>query len=111
LDVIDRSKSQHIQQKIPVEVHVVRIGDMVIATNPFELYLDYGIRIKGRSPAVQTFIVQLAGDGTYLPTSRSVAGGSYGAGPRESIISPAGGQELVENTLTLIEEVWGIETN
>lgn len=107
LNVIERSKLQHIQPKIPIEVHVVRIGDMVIATNPFELYLDYGIRIKGRSPAVQTFVVQLAGDGTYLPTSRSVAGGSYGAGSRESIIGPEGGQELVENTLAIIDEVWG----
>ena len=40
---------------MPVEVHIIRIGDVVIATNPFELYLDYGMRIKGRSPAVQTF--------------------------------------------------------
>lgn len=43
----------------PIEIHVVRIGDIAIATNPFELYLDYGIRINGRSPAIQTFVVQL----------------------------------------------------
>jgi hypothetical protein len=42
---------------MPVEVHVIRLGDMVIATNRFELYLDFGIRVKARSPAVQTFVV------------------------------------------------------
>ena len=31
-----------------------------MATNPFELFLDYGLRIKARSEAPQTFIVQLA---------------------------------------------------
>lgn len=91
---------------MPVEVHVVRIGDVVIATNPFELYLDYGIRMKVHSPAIQTFLVQLSGSGTYIPTSRSVAGGAYGAVPASTLIGPEGGQELVENTLDLINSVW-----
>lgn len=37
------------------------------------------VRIKGRSPAVQTFIGQLASGGAYLPTARAVVGGAYGA--------------------------------
>jgi hypothetical protein len=92
------------QSKMPVEVHVLRLGDMVIATNPFELYLDYGIRIKACSPAVQTFIVQLTGDDIYLPTTRSDAGGAYGSA--NTRIGPEGGQELVEKTLELINNVW-----
>ena len=32
---------------VPVEVHVLRLGDVAMATNPFELFLDYGIQIKG----------------------------------------------------------------
>jgi len=40
-----------------------------LATNPFELFLDYGMRIKARSKALQTFVVQLACDSSgYLPT-------------------------------------------
>ena len=34
---------------------------LAIATNRFELCLDFGIRIKARSKAVQTFVVQIAG--------------------------------------------------
>lgn len=79
---------------------------MVSKTNPFEFYLDYGLRIKARSPAVQTFIVQLAGSGTYVPTSRSVAGGAYGAVPATTLIGPEGGQELVEKTLEIINELF-----
>jgi hypothetical protein len=105
--VRDRYELQKIQPKMPIEIHVLRIGDIVMATNPFELYLDYGIRIKGRSPAVQTFIVQLTnGYSGYLPTQRAVAGGSYGAVPSSNLIGPEGGQELVEKTLELINAAW-----
>ncbi len=98
--------SQFSQPVYPVEIHAVRAGDIVFATNPFELYLDYGTRIKARSPAIQTFVVQLAGSGTYLPVSRSVAGGAYGAVPASNTVGPEGGQELVESTLDLINSLW-----
>jgi hypothetical protein len=91
-------------EKVPVEINVVKIGDIVFATNPFELYLDYGDRIKSRSPFNQTFVVQLANGGVgYLPTRRSVDGGSYGAA--NTRIGPVGGQELVEKTLEIINSV------
>ena len=105
--VMDRYDLQKTQPLMPVEIHVLRVGDIVMATNPFELYLDYGLRIKGRSPAVQTFIVQLTnGYSGYLPTQRAVAGGSYGAVAASNLIGPEGGQELVEKTLELINAVW-----
>jgi len=86
---------------------VVRIGDVAIATNPFELYLDYGMQIKARSKAVQTMTVQLAnGYFRYLPTERSVAGGAYGAIPESNEADPDGGRQLVERTLELIESLW-----
>lgn len=99
-------RMQSIEPKYPVEIHVVRIGDIVFATNPFELYMDFGTRIKARSPAIQTFLVQLAGNGTYLPTFRAVAGKAYGAIPASNVVGPEGGQELVENTLEIINALW-----
>jgi hypothetical protein len=90
----------------PIEIHVVRIGDIAIATNPFELYVDYGVRIKGHSPAIQTFVVQLAGSASYLPTARAVAGGGYGAIPKSCIVGPEAGRELVEATVKLLHDLW-----
>ena len=90
----------------PVELHVLRIGEAVLASSPFELYLDYGLRIKASSPAAQTLIVQLAGSGSYLPTERAVSGGHYGAHPVVAPVGPEGGRMLVEESLLAIGEVW-----
>lgn len=88
------------------ELHALRIGDAVIVTNPFELFVDYGMRIKARSKAGQTFVAQLTnGTGLYLPTVRAVRGGSYGAMPAVCRVGPEGGDELVEHTLSLIDLV------
>jgi hypothetical protein len=88
------------------EIHVIRLGDVVICTNQFELFTDFGIRIQTRSKALQTFIIQLAGPGTYLPTTKAVGGGGYSAVCQSNLIGPDGGQILVEKTLELINSVW-----
>jgi hypothetical protein len=72
----------------------------------FELYTDYGIQMKARSPALQTFVVQLAGPGSYLPTERAAKGGGYSAIPESNLVGPPGGQVLVEKTLEAIEALW-----
>ena len=89
-----------------MELHVIRIGDIAIATNPFELYTDYGIQMKTRSPAVQTFVIQLAGPGTYLPSGRAAQGGGYSAIAESNEVGPEGGQVLVEQTLQEINALW-----
>jgi hypothetical protein len=103
--VLHRFRTQGKSPVLPMESHFLRIGDVAIATNRFELFLDYGIRIKARSPFLQTFLVQLAGEGTYLPTERAVTGKSYGAGVESCLCGPEGGQALVEKTLDALNEL------
>jgi hypothetical protein len=109
--VKERYELQKKQPEMPVEVHLVRIGDAAMITNSFELYLDYSVRMKARSAAVQTFIVNLTGsyDG-YLPTLRSVKGGAYGAVPASTLMGPEGGQQLVEKSIEMINNAWNVNT-
>jgi len=104
--VVDRFERQKPGDVYHTEIHVLRLGDVAIATNPFELYTDYGVRMKARSPALQTFVIQLAGPGTYLATERGTAGGSYGAVIQSNTVGPEGGRVLVERTLEVIGELW-----
>ncbi len=106
LAVRERYEKQQRDPWVPVDVHVVRIGDAAFATNPFELYLDYGVQMKARSPATQTFIVQLCGTYAYLPSQRSISGGGYGSWPPSTLVGPEGGRELVERTLEMLQELW-----
>jgi hypothetical protein len=91
---------------VPAAANVLRLGDIAFVSAPFEYYLDFGDRIKGRSPALQTFIIQLAGTASYLPTERAAAGCSYGAVPASCLVSPAGGQTLVEGAVASLTELF-----
>ena len=89
-----------------MELHVLRIGDVAVCTNSFELFTDFGIRMKARSKAVQTFIVQLVGPGTYLPTEKAIRGGHYSAVVHSSLVGPEGGNVLVNRTVSIINSLW-----
>lgn len=103
--VIDQYKNQEKYPFLKMEFHVIRLGEVAFASNPFELFVDYGFRITGRSKAKQTFIVQLSCDYCdYLPTERALQGGGYSA--MANLIGPIGGQVLVNETVDLINAMW-----
>lgn len=105
--VVEQADGLRTAEPVPVELHALRLGALAVVTNPFELYLDYALRIKARSPAAQTAVVQLtAGTGWYLPSARAVRGGGYGAMPAVAKVGPEGGDELVEVSLAMIRDVY-----
>ncbi|MCX6984781.1 MAG: hypothetical protein NT118_08540 [Lentisphaerae bacterium] len=106
-EVVDMYEAQKKgKQFLPVELHTLRLGDIAFCSNRFEYFLDYGLRIKARSKAIQTFMIQLAGNGTYLPTERAMKGGGYGAYIASTPIGPDGGQMIVEECLRNMDELF-----
>jgi hypothetical protein len=103
-----------------MELHVLRLGDVAIATNPFELYVDYGVQIEARSAAEQTILIQLAATGSesgyYVPTPRAVAAGklsespmnNYSATVMTNVVGPEGAQVLVDRTVEAIRRLWTV---
>lgn len=109
--LVDRYENQkeNPDQPYNTEVHLIRLGDVAICTNQFELFTEYGIRMKARSKALQTFVVQLSGPGTYLPTMEALKGGHYSAIIQSNEVGPEAGDLLVEETVRGINRFWNEE--
>ena len=107
LGMLKRFEQQDYVDVMSSEVHIIRLGSIAIATNPFELFLDYGNQIKARSLAEQTFLIQLAnGTEGYLPTEKAEKGGHYSAFLSSGQVGHIGGEQLVRQTLQRINTLF-----
>ena len=107
--LVEQYENQNNNLFYPVELHAIRLGDVAFASNPFELFVDYGFRITGKSKAKQTFVIQLSGgdSGGYLPTKRAIEGEGYrGYSAMVNWVGPKGGNVLVKETVSLINSLW-----
>ena len=105
--VVSRWKMQQKTTHYSFTSHILRLGDCAFVSNPFELYLEFGQRIRARSQASQTFVVQLSGDACgYLPTVAAEKLGGYGGMVINGFVGSEGGRILVEETLKKIEKLW-----
>ena len=104
--VVARYRDQNERPELHFDMHVVRLGDAVFASNPFELYLYYGQNIKARSRAGQTFLVQLSGGADlpagYLPSPDAEKFGGYGGLIINGQVGSDGGYQLADLTVEAI---------
>ena len=105
--IIARYKLQQTMDLYPIEVHVARLGDVAFATNPYELFLNYGNQIRARSKAKQTFLSQLTcGSYGYLPTEKAERGSHYSAFVGSGTAGHEGGALLVRKTVQEINKMF-----
>lgn len=105
--ILRRHKTQYDTPEVPMRTHAVSLGDICFATNKFELYQDFMHRLQARSPFIQTFAIQLAGDegGSYLATERSQNNKGYGASLFCNWMGFEAGQAWVEGVLKNLGEM------
>ena len=104
---ITRYELQKTMDMYDIEVHILRLGDVAFATNPYELFLNYANQIRARSLAKQTFLVQLScGSYGYLPTEKAEKGSHYSAFVGSGTTGHEGGNILVRKTLKEINEMF-----
>ncbi|MBO5883393.1 MAG: hypothetical protein J6Q78_03205 [Clostridia bacterium] len=104
---VKRYVRQQTESIVPTEVHIVRFGDIAFASNPFELFLDFGNLIRAHSKAKQTFLMQLTCDWLgYLPTEKAEKGGHYSAYVSSGNVGHEGGLMLARNTVSEIEKMF-----
>jgi len=102
---------QKVYGENPVDVlpiHVVRIGDVALVTEPCELYCQFGLDIKHRSSAGITAVIGLAdGYGGYCPTIYGILGGGYSGQPIYwTRLEQNAGYKIVESAGRLINSLW-----
>ncbi len=93
---------------VPVRVHAVRVGDAAICFNPAELYVEFGLAIKQRSPAQVTLVSELS-DGYcgYVPIPEGIRHGGYSAASSSNTrLLPEAGWMIVEETARLLDKVF-----
>ena len=80
-------------------------GRDVTPERPVALRGQFHVRVSGRvnDPLTVTAL------GGYLPTTRALGGKSYSAVPASLRVGPEGGQELVNQTLAAMAELWDDE--
>ena len=89
-----------------VEIGAISMGDVAIATNPAELFVEYGLEIKQKSPFEVTMISTLTnGYCGYVPTEEGFAEKGYEAHRTvfTSRLAKNGGQIIADKSVEMLQ--------
>lgn len=90
------------------EVQVFKLSEEVaIVSFPGEIFVEFGLEVKQKSPFAHTIIVELANDCCgYVPTRRAFEEGGYEPTPaRSSQLDPCAGELIVEKALKQLNQL------
>ena len=90
-----------------VPVNAGRIGPLGIATNAGELFVEWGLSVKKRSPFPHTFVSELTNDWVgYEPTAQAFQHEGYETLAGVDFVSLEGIQTLVDTAVKLLQGLW-----
>lgn len=90
-----------------VLIQTIRIGDLAICTMPFEVLVEIGLDLKKRSPAADTFVVELANGGYgYLPPPNQHKFGGYETWLGTCKVQEDASVILTDNLLEMLGELF-----
>lgn len=113
----DWLKMHEIQNQVDnLEVMVVRIGDIAFVGLPGEIFCEFGIDIKARSPFKNTLVMGLTNDDrNYFPTKVSFTQGpkgftpmitGYETTPGSTLYEIGAGEKLAESALNQLKKIF-----
>ncbi len=89
------------------EVKCIRIGDLAIASSPAQMFCEFGLATKERSPFDATMFVSIAnGNIGYVPTAEAIERGGYEPTLcRGSRSIPEAGDMIVDASVRLLDSL------
>ncbi|MBR6728814.1 MAG: hypothetical protein IKL80_01525, partial [Clostridia bacterium] len=102
--IIELSQSDTL---IPVFIQVVRLGELSIYAFPGEIYVEYGLQIKEKSPTKYNMVsgTALKGVKGYIPTPEVYDSTSYAVVLGSCNVVPGAGQMIVDKALEVAKEI------
>ena len=91
-----------------VEIQTLRLGELAIAAFPCELFVEFGLEVKEKSPASRTMIAGYANDvNGYVATREAFAQGGYESRlTSRTRLAPDTGERMVEQALALLGQLF-----
>lgn len=99
-----------------VEVMVIRLGDVAFVGLPGEIFNEFGIDIKSKSPCKNTIVTSLTNDNrAYFPTRISFTQGpvgftpmitGYETTPGTTLYEPGSGEKLAESAIRQLNKLF-----
>ena len=108
-DAFDAAKRQaaRMPKMRNVPVSAARIGPLGIATNAGELFVEWGLSVKKRSPFPHTIVSELTNDWIgYEPTAQGFQHEGYETLAGVNFVSLEGIQMLVDTAVELLNSLW-----
>ncbi|MDW7659313.1 MAG: hypothetical protein SCM11_19270 [Bacillota bacterium] len=100
--VLDQLKQQY--GRMPVEIMAIGLGNLVIVTNPAELFVEYQLQIKQHFRDTPVMVVELAnGWISYVPTRQAIALGGYEVSQRR--VCDEAGQLITDASIDLVRQL------
>lgn len=95
------------KESLSSEIQVVSLGDIALVSIPGELFVEYGLEIKKKSPFPHTFIIGYANDYVgYIPTLEAFQEGGYEVRlGLASKLDPKAGEIITKRVLGMLDRL------
>ncbi len=94
------------QDTFQFDIRAFRLGEAALVGLPGEIFVEFGLMLKERSPFRHTYVASYTNDYVgYVATRRAFIGGSYEAWHVSSAIGREGGYLMVDKAVELLQEL------
>jgi len=102
--VVQLEGAKPFRETYPFETSLYRLGELVIVTNPAEMFVEYQLEVKKQSPFAYTMVAELTnGYCGYIPTETAMVNGGYESRlALSSFLSPEAGAMWVKIAVNIL---------